>query len=178
MTGYQDPYHPTQAPQPAKKGWFARSWWWFLPLVIGGPLLCCCGSCGGLIWFGVSETTNMPPYIDGIAACENSKEVEALIGPPVEAAGLWETVTNQGSINGVSGPGGSFTANIPVTGSTGAGWLYIGAATSNGTDWTYSMLEFEDDNTSQLVDLLNSPGITPDPSIPLEEIDTTNGDLE
>ena len=40
------------------------------------------------------------------------------------------------------------------------------------------MLEFEDDNTSQLVDLLNSPGITPDPSIPLEEIDTTNGDLE
>lgn len=171
MTGYQDPTNPMQQQlQPVKKGWFARSWWWFLPLIIGGPILLCCGSCGGLMWFGMSELQKMPPYVDGVAACENSKEVEALIGSPVEVAGFWDTMSNQGNIEANSGTSGSnFLASIPVNGSTGSGWLYIEADSSNGSTWTYQVLEFEDDKTSTVVNLLSSPGITPDPSVEVPE---------
>lgn len=166
MTGYQDAYNPAPQYQQPRKGWFARSWWWFLPLVIGGPIVLCCGSCGGLFWFGLSSLSEMPPYVDGVAACETSPEIQALIGSPVEAAGVWDTMASQqGDIQGTPGAPGIFYANIPVTGSTGSGWLYIEADSSDGTNYTYQMLEFEDDATGTVVNLLSSPNITPDPSL-------------
>ncbi|MEM9416216.1 MAG: cytochrome c oxidase assembly factor Coa1 family protein [Planctomycetota bacterium] len=165
MTGYQQPHAPMQQLQPPKKGWFARSWWWFLPLVILGPFFFCCGTCGGFMYVGMQQMEKLPPYQDTLSAANSSAEVQAEIGTPVEAAGLFETASSGGRFDyAQSGVGETLYASVPVTGPNGSGIMHI-EATSSGGSWTYTRREIVVNGSGVVIDLMPStPGgiIVPD----------------
>lgn len=105
------------------------------------------GIAGALFCGVVSILKSSDAYKTGLQSVQNSSEVEAMIGAPVEA-GFW-------LIGSVEINGGSGRANIsfPVSGSNGSGQLHIVGKKIAGT-WEYSVITFHSGEDEQTVDLL------------------------
>lgn len=172
MNDYQNDFandlsSPTYDQKP-RKGWFGRNWLWFVPLVILLPVLCCCGGPLALIWFGVGQVFELPPYKDTIAIVEQNTEVQNALGTPIESPeSFMDLVTMMqggGELNfNQVGSQMTFDANVPLTGPNGSATLYIQAESTDAINWTYTVQQVElPDGT--VIDLIpGGSGTTTDP---------------
>lgn len=154
-----------QAAPQQKKGWFGRNWLWFVPLVILLPVLCCCGGGGALMWFGVKQIFEMPPYKDSLALAEQHPDIQQALGTPLEAPDNFFSLVSMMKDGGQfdiqnSGSQIDFDIEMPVSGPKGSGKLIVTANSSDsGISWTYTQQELHlDDGT--VIDLLQP---TPSP---------------
>ena len=120
-----------------------------------------CGGCLGLIVLGVIASVAIyfaamnvikktDVYETALKRAQNSTEVQAALGTPIETG--W---TFAGSVNYNNGSGrADFTA--PVTGPKGEGTLTVKASKSSGTAWEYSTLQVEFPDGKK-VDLRGAP---------------------
>jgi len=157
-----------QPPQKPQKGWFGRNWVWLVPVIILVPLCCCCGGPIGLLWFGVGQALEMPPYKDSVVLAEQNAEVQNQLGTPIDSPeGFMDLVTMMqggGQFNmNQTGSQMLFDAQVPLSGPSGSGTLWIEAESSDGgMTWTYTVQEVDlPDGTT--IDLLpaGSGGATP-----------------
>lgn len=152
------PVYGQQPPKP-QKNWFGRNWFWFVPVIILLPIFCCCGGGGALIWFGIGQALEMPPYKDSIALAEQNTEVQNQLGTPIDSPeGFMDLVTMMqegGEFNfNQTNSFMMFDAKVPLHGPNGTGMLTIEAESPDGgLTWTYTLQEIElPDGT--VVDLL------------------------
>lgn len=166
--------HPSDVemsyPQPdqPKKGWFGRNWLWFVPVVILLPILCCCGGGGALVWFGIQTITDLPPYKDSVAAVQQDADIQAELGSPISAPGVFEMLSSGGDMNANSvGSSIDFDATVPISGPNGSGTLRIEAESNDGgATWTYQVREFEIDATGEVIDLMPAGSTSPADNTP------------
>ncbi|WP_395741863.1 cytochrome c oxidase assembly factor 1 family protein [Prosthecobacter sp.] len=107
-----------------------------------------CGGCLGLailgvvmcvtLFFGASKLIRKTDvYENALKHAQNSAEVQAALGTPIETG--WSF---SGSVNYTNGSGeASFT--VPLTGPKGEGTLNVKADKTSGGPWRYSTLEVE-----------------------------------
>ncbi|MCF7787975.1 MAG: cytochrome c oxidase assembly factor 1 family protein [Prosthecobacter sp.] len=107
-----------------------------------------CGGCLGLIVLGVLFSVGIyvvamrviqktDVYEDAFKRVQNSAEVQAELGTPIETGWAFS-----GSVNYKNGSGNAeFT--VPVTGPKGEGSMNVKADKSSGAEWKYSTLEVE-----------------------------------
>lgn len=144
----------------ARPGWFKRNWLWFVPLIILLPLFCCCGGPLAMLWFGMGQVFELPPYKDSVALMELDPTVQQELGTPITSPqGFGDFVSmmqNGGSFNiNQSNTQMDFDADIPVSGPNGDGRLVIVASSSDGgLTWNYTTQEVQIDATGDVIDLL------------------------
>ena len=150
------------APQ-QKKGWFGRNWLWFVPLIIILPVLCCCGGGGALMWFGIGQIFEMPPYKDSLALAEQNPAVQQALGTPLDAPDDFFSLVSMMQDGGQldvqnNGSQVDFIVEMPVSGPNGTGTLIVDAESGDGgVSWTYTQQEIHL-NDGTVIDLLgNSP---------------------
>src|SRR5690349_17082354 len=100
--------------EPPRRGWFGRNWLWFVPTLIGIPILLCGGCFGGLFYVGLRAIKDMPTYKGAVARVQESPEVQAKLGQPIEDA----TVLPSSEFNFRNGQQ-SVTQRFSVKGPTG-----------------------------------------------------------
>lgn len=125
--------------------------------VIGGCLtfiLFSVGMAGALFHGVVSVLKSSDAYKTGLQSVQNSSEVVAIIGEPVEA-GFWLV----GSVE-VNGGSGKANLSFPISGSNGSGKVHVVGKKTAGT-WEYSTINFHSDTNEQTIDLL-SPSDAPE----------------
>ncbi|MEO0475169.1 MAG: cytochrome c oxidase assembly factor Coa1 family protein, partial [Planctomycetota bacterium] len=167
-------------PKP-QKGWFGRNWFWFLPTVILLPLCCCCGGPIGLMWYGMGQVFELPPYKDSVTLAEQNTEVQNALGTPITApSGFMEFVTmmQSGGEFNVETSGGLMIldAKVPITGPSGTATLSIEAESSDGgLTWNYTLQEVELPDGS-VIDLLpGGGGTTIDPDAKEADVPADSG---
>ena len=128
-----------------EKNWVQRNWKWFIPVgCLGSVAACmlCIGLIFGVVIVSIRAST---PYQDGLARAQNSAEVQAALGPPIEP-GLFI----QGNIS-VENSSGDANFQVPLNGTSDSGTLYVVAVRSGGV-WEFIELEVETDY-GQVIDL-------------------------
>ena len=126
-----------------QRSWFGRNWLWFVPVLILLPVFCCCGGGGALVWWGVSEMKNLPPYADSVTVAEQDAAVQQVLGTPITVPTVLG-IPNGGEFDlSIDSSGQTFTANIPLNGTTASGTLRIEANSPDGVSWTYTIREVE-----------------------------------
>ncbi len=151
---------------PAKppKGWFGRNWLWFVPTIILLPLLCCCGGGGLLIWYGIGQFKEMPPFKDSVIAAEQDPRVQQALGSNITAMGFIEAAQAGKELQFNTSTNNLATEvdmSIPIKGSAGTGMLIVEAQSTDGVTWTYTVREVQIDATGEVIDLVNSTSVDP-----------------
>jgi hypothetical protein len=131
-----------------RPGWFKRNWLWFIPTIILLPMCCCCGGPLGLIWWGVGQVLDIPPYKDSITLAEQDPEVQNQLGTPIDGPegfmGLVTTLQQGGELDfSQVGSQMQFNAKIPLSGPNGTGTLIVQAESLDGVNWTYTVRQVE-----------------------------------
>lgn len=100
-------------------------------------LLACGGFVGTMFWGVTSVISSSEPYQDAVKAAQENPEVQALIGPNIEAGWMMT-----GKIN-MNNDDGTADLTIGVKGAKGTGDVHIQGTRTNGK-WTYQVIEFSD----------------------------------
>ena len=134
------------APRPS---WWSRNWKWAVPVGCVTPVLVCGGFITAIVMivFGVIKSSDA--YTESLARAQNSKQVQAVLGEPIEA-GVFVT----GNVS-ISGDSGHADLTIPITGPKGPAILYVVAKKVAGK-WQYSRMEVAPEN-GEPIDLLKEP---------------------
>ena len=107
-----------------------------------------CGGCLGLVvlgavfsvgiyFFAMNVIQKTDVHADAFKRVQNSAEVQAALGTPIETG--W---TFSGSVN-YSNDIGDANFTVPVTGPKGEGTMVVKAHKSSGTEWQYAVLEVQ-----------------------------------
>ncbi len=137
-----------EKPAPTRGG---RRWIWLIPVLCVVPLLCCGGFVVSILMFVFGAMKSTDPYKEAVARAQNSTEVQAAIGTPVET-GFFLT----GNIN-MNDDFGNAQLSIPVSGPKGEGTITV-IADKAGGPWEYSKMLFAD-KQGNTIDLLEDPGV-------------------
>ena len=131
-----------------QKNWFGRNWMWVVPL--GGCLtliVLFIVLIGGAI-FGVSKVlTESTPYQYAIEEAQNSPELIAIIGEPIETDGIMS-----GSLN-FENDEGHVDITIPLAGPAGKASVSVKGDKYDGV-WTYESLYITIKSTKEQINLL------------------------
>lgn len=137
-------------PMPAKSGggskWVLLGCGGCLVLIVLGALFA-----GGIAMFvfGVIKSTDV--YQTALKRAQNSSEVQAALGTPIEAGMLVS-----GSVNTNNGQG-TADINFSISGPKGTGTVIARASKEPGGTWMYSILQVNITGTGQVIDLRDSP---------------------
>jgi Cytochrome oxidase complex assembly protein 1 len=91
----------------------------------------------GIFVFVIGVIKKTDVYADALKAADQSSEVQAALGSPVEAGWM-----PQGKVNMENG-GGEADFTIPLSGPKGKGTLVVKASKTAGGAWVYSVLEVQ-----------------------------------
>ena len=159
MDNYQDNFSdglatPAYGQEQTRPGWFKRNWLWFIPLIILLPVFCCCGGGGALMWFGISEIQNIPPYQDSLTAAQSNADVQLALGSPIETGGFMGFPTDGSNLDiQYNTNGTTFIGHIPITGPNGNAKIYVEANSTDSVNWIYTSQEVQL-NDGTIIDLL------------------------
>lgn len=128
-----------------EKNWFGRNWKWLIPVGCLGFIVICFACVGTIYGTVVVAMRSSEPYQEGMSRVQNSSEVQAALGTPIEPGLLL-----QGNIN-IENSGGDANIQVPLNGSSGSGTLSVVAVRSGGI-WEYIEVEVETDS-GQVIDL-------------------------
>lgn len=120
-----------------------------------------CGGCLGLlalgavafaaiIYFAMGVIKKTDVYADAFKKAEQSAEVQAALGTPVETGFMF-----QGNVNITNGAG-TADITVPLSGPKGEGTMKVKASKSPGGPWQYSVLEVQLPD-GKAVDLRGAP---------------------
>ena len=119
-----------------RKGWWSRNWGWVLPLGCLSMVLSC--GCLAMLFGGLAYKAlgDSPVKAEALERAQNSPEVRAALGTPVEAGMMRQFSFKSGSA------GGSADLLIPLKGPQGEGLLRA-QAFKMGDRWHYTTLSVE-----------------------------------
>ena len=120
-----------------------------------------CGGCLGLLalgvvafaaifYFAMGVIKNTDVYADAFKKAEQSAEVQAALGTPIETGFMF-----QGNVSITNGAG-TADITVPLSGPKGEGTMKVKASKSPGGPWQYSVLEVQLSDGNK-VDLRGSP---------------------
>lgn len=140
---------PLQSP-----GWWQRNWKWFVPMLGALLLTLCVGAFLAFMSaiFGMIKSSDA--YQQPLQRAQRSPAVTAALGEPVTAGWLV-----MGNIE-VNGPSGEANLQIPLSGPTAKGDLFVEAKKSAGA-WTYHVLVVQVGDGGKRIDLLEEDSATP-----------------
>jgi hypothetical protein len=139
------PEEPVPASRPPR-GWWGRNWFWVVPVGCLAPLLCCCG---GTLLIGVGAMAGFKatePYKEAVARAQQSPEVQAALGTPIQVGFLV-----QGNIK-VENDHGEADLTIPLSGPKGSGTLHV-VGTKAAGKWTYTTMVVDVPGSGTHIDL-------------------------
>lgn len=141
-----------------KRSWWDRNWKWLVPvgclsLVV---LAAAFAAFVGAIAFGAIRSTE--PWAHAVARAKASPGVVEALGTPVEP-GFFVS----GKVD-VTGPSGTASLAIPVSGPKGKGTIYVEATKAAGA-WTYGTLLVRVKGSDAVIDL-RGDGDDPGPGAP------------
>lgn len=129
--------------------WWDRNWKWFVPVgclslvVVAAAFVAFVGA----IAFGAIRSTE--PWAHAVARAKASPGVVEALGTPVEP-GFFVS----GKVD-VTGPSGTASLAIPVSGPKGKGTVYVEATKAAGA-WTYETLLVRVKGSGAVIDLLEA----------------------
>ena len=123
---------PPTVPQKSGGGkkWLAFGCGGCLVLIILGAL-----GMGAVMYFGLGALKSTDVYKTALQNAQNSPEVQAALGTPIEAGFMLA-----GSMKNENGQG-SADINFPISGPKGEGTVYATATSQPGGTWQYSKLQ-------------------------------------
>jgi hypothetical protein len=129
-----------------KPGWWSRNWKWFVPVGCLTMVLLFVLAIAALVFgvFGLMKQSTV--YTQAVAEARAHPAVAEAMGSPIE-----EGTFVSGNFE-ESGPSGSASLSIPLSGPKGDGTLYVEAKKSAG-QWTFSTLVLQAPDASR-IDLL------------------------
>lgn len=105
----------------------------------------------GFFYFVMNIIKSTDVYADSLKKAQNSAEVQAALGQPIEAGWMM-----QGSVN-VDNGAGNADFSIPLSGPKGEGTLIVKAERAPGSAWQYKALEVQITGSDQKIDLRSQP---------------------
>jgi hypothetical protein len=164
-------------PMQPQKGWFSKNWYWVVGLGCALPTLCCVvlavassvftDGATKLVANAVESASdaakNSEAYIGALAIVNDSPEVKALLGTPVQAGVL--SKTNVERVNGSE----KMSMTFSVTGPKGEGSVELVANKSATGAWRYSKLTLE--SKGKMVDLSQGDSAPSQGNTPLDADD-------
>lgn len=150
MNATTPPVPPAPPPGPSSSG-KSKKWILFgcggcLGLIVLGML-----AAGGFFFFVMGVIKKTDVYADSLKKAQNSAEVQAALGQPVEAGWMM-----QGSVT-VNNGAGTADFSIPLSGPKSEGTLIVKADKPAGGAWQYQALEVQVTGTGQKIDLRSQP---------------------
>ncbi|MET0645762.1 MAG: cytochrome c oxidase assembly factor Coa1 family protein [Pyrinomonadaceae bacterium] len=153
-------FQPPQQPQ--QKGCLGRNWKWMLPVGCLGLLIGVVALVGGIVFVAMSAIKSSEVYQGALKAAQAHPAAVERLGQPIKDG--WFVKGN------VKFEGGSGSANfeVPVSGPTNAGTLYVRAVNEGGA-WMYERLDLV--VGAETISLLDSNVAQPPPdsSVDVEE---------
>lgn len=162
---------PFQQPQqPQQKGCLGRHWKWMLPVGCLGLIVGVAALVGGIVFVAMSAVKSSEVYRGALGIAQTHPSAVERLGQPIKDG--WFV---KGNVK-YEGGGGSANFEVPVSGPTNSGTLYVGAANQAGA-WSYQRLDLV--VGGQTVSLLDRrpDEASPDTLVDVEEdADGTGGD--
>ena len=146
---YTRPPQAPTSPATPPRGWWSRNWKWFVPVGCLGILALFVLGIFGIVTIVFRAMKSSDVYREAFERAQNSPEVQAALGTPIED-GWWMS----GQIN-VTNDTGNANIVIPISGPKGKGSIHA-VATKDGGKWTYSRLEVQVEG-GQTINLLGEP---------------------
>ena len=141
--------------QPRPRNWLERNWKWAVPVVVFAGVLVLTLFIGGIFWGVMSIIRSSYPYQLAVKRATESPAVAAKLGIPLHVGWLVS-----GNVN-LSGPEGSASLSIPVSGPNGIGDIIV-VGKKHGNHWNFETLEV--DVTGEVEPIpLQEPGLKPTP---------------
>lgn len=130
-----------------RKSWFARHWFWVVPVGCLSVLALVAAFVGAILLVVFGAMRSSDAYGIAMERAEQSDEVVAALGEPIEAGWLVS-----GNIQ-VNGPSGDANLSVPLSGPSGEGTLYVVAEKKAG-QWHFDTMEVEVVGAAARIDLL------------------------
>jgi hypothetical protein len=138
--------------------WFERNWKWFVPVAVVCAFVAFSGFVVTVVYFIGTMFTSSYSYQYAVKRATESEAVSARIGTPLHIG--WLVSGNEN----FSGPDGSSSLEIPVSGPKGHGHIVV-AGKKHANRWTFETLEVDVDGEPPILLLEADPG-TPHTSTP------------
>ena len=141
--------------QPRPRNWLERNWKWAVPVVVFAGVLVLTLFIGGIFWGVMSIIRSSYPYQLAVKRATESPAVAAKLGIPLHVGWLVS-----GNVN-LSGPEGSASLSIPVSGPNGKGDIIV-VGKKHGNHWNFETLEVDVTGEDEPIPL-QGPGLKPTP---------------
>jgi hypothetical protein len=135
-----------ERPMPDRRGWWDRNWKWFVPTGCLTVLLAGAMFVAGIFALVVGMMRQSDAYGEAMRRARASTQLQAAIGTPMEE-GRFVT----GSFE-ESGPSGTASLAIPVSGPRGGATIYVEGRKSAG-QWQYDVLVAQLDASGERIEL-------------------------
>ena len=140
--------------QPPGRSWWGRNWKWVLPLGCLAPFVLVggCVAAGIILIFG--SLKNSDAYHKSLEAVRANKEVEDVLGAPIEPS-----FVVSGNIY-VGNSGGRAQVSYDVTGPKGSATVYAVAEKKDG-EWTFRSIKVYPKDSGKRIDVRLDDDVDP-----------------
>jgi hypothetical protein len=130
----------------AERNWWQRNWKWFVPTIVVVGVGAIVGFVLLIFSFVMTLMKSSEPFRHGLAEARENPAITAALGEPIQEGSMISGNFQE------SGPTGSASLAIPLSGPKGDATLYVEAHKSAG-QWQYQTLVVELKASGQRIDL-------------------------
>lgn len=138
-------------PTPPRRSWWGRNWKWVVPVGCLTPIILCGGLLTMIFTVAFGTIKSSEPYKQSLAQVQQSADVQAALGTPIEAGWLVGGNIDLESANG--------SANLVynVSGPKGGATVQAVANKSAGT-WTFESISVIDHANNRTINIVGDGG--------------------